>query len=169
MDQNRCMYREHIHVLSSTVLLWQMPQKWNVEDSVRRFSFPNSHTFYITVQHRYLSTEEVLVCVTVRRRCVKPPVSPQKSLCRPFWSCDILSVHSKSWWAGARPGGGNDLRKNDGRDVEISLKWQPIKSNYIVWENVCTVNCFRVTTMDYLPFINQISFIYNNKTPYLHI
>lgn len=159
-----------------------MPQKWNAEDSVRRFSFPHLHahltvtylcipvhTFYITVQHRHLSTEEVLVCVTVRRRCVKPPVSPQKSLCCPFWSCDFLSVHSKSWWAGARPGGGNDLRKNDASDVEVSLKWQPIKSNYIVWENVCMVNCFRVTTMDYLPFINQISFKYNNKTPYLHI
>lgn len=58
----------------------------------------------------------------VRTSCVKtlrqPPASSQNSLFRLFLSCDVLSLRSESRGAGARRGGGNDLRDNNAKESE---------------------------------------------------
>lgn len=175
-----------------------MPQTWNAEDSVRRLSFPSSHAHRTracaSLCARFISQSSI--AVSPLRRCLCAIQSGggvwsrlwvHRNLCvvrfchvtsslfiqradelehvrvaETTWerTMELRAAWSKNQW---------NIKVKSARDVEISLKWQPIKSNYTVWENVCMVNCFRVTTMDYSPFRNQISFKYNNKTPYLHI
>lgn len=94
----------------------------HVPDPVMRFGF-----FHILTQAPVsvlsgIKCPPINEAFAVRTSCVKtlrqPPASSQNSLFRLFLSCDVLSLRSESRGAGARRGGGNDLRDNNAKESE---------------------------------------------------
>lgn len=149
-----------------------MSQEWaDVADPVfHTHSLARSHAWSVAwlrvlVHTHFVSRSSVSVCVPVRGRCLKSCVAVKtqrrpsvSSLLRPFWSRDIVSLHSKSWWAAARLGGGNDLRKKQIKATFFFLQF--MKSLHNMPKNTWTVIegqkpfkfLIRATTIDYWLF-----------------